>query len=138
MANGHCCLHSQHGVPLEEPSVGLLAGVRASHLNVARLERGDDGHGSGAQGGREQSRPLVQTGAGHLGPPLSGRQVTERGPAEECAHSFVGGIIPLDRRENRNGRLRTRGAECHFIVTFHELNIPFLRGCFRQHAWGPF
>lgn len=111
MANGHRCLRGQHGVPLEEASVGLLAGVRASRLNVARLERGDDGHGSGAQGGRQQRCPLVQAGAGHLGPPLSGRQVTERGPAEECAHSFVGGIIPeRQKRENRNDRLRTRGS----------------------------
>lgn len=76
-ANGHRCLSSQHGVPLEEPPLVPVTHVHVPRLKVTRLERRDDGHRLGAQGGWKIGCSLVQAGAGHLGPSLSGREVSE-------------------------------------------------------------
>lgn len=101
-------------MPLEEPGLAAAAaaaGVHASSLRVTGLERGDDGHGAGPQRRRQEGGALVQAGAGHLGPALPGREVSERGPAEEAADSPTGRIAPSGGRERkRNDRLRIERA----------------------------
>lgn len=116
-ANGHRCLSSQHGVPLQEPASVAVTRVRIPRLKVARLERRDDGHGSGVQRRWKEGCSLIQAGAGDLGPSLSGCEVRERGPAEEGADSSTGRITPSGRGKNRNGRLRMRDRVV-YIVTF--------------------
>lgn len=102
MATGHRALSGQHGVPFEEPSMVVVTGVRIPCLDVTRLERWDDGHRLGAQGGWKEGRSFIQAGAGNLGPSLSGCEVTEGGPAEEGTDSPIGRITPLGRGENIN------------------------------------
>lgn len=66
--------------------------LRAPPLKVARLQRGDDGNGTGAQRGRREAASLIQASARHLGPSLSAGKV--RGPAEEGADLSPAGITP--------------------------------------------
>lgn len=117
IANGHRCLSSQCRVPLEEPSLFPLTHIHVWRFEVAGLERGDDGHGTGAQRGWKEARSLIQAGAGDLGPSFSGRKVSERGPAEEGADPSASRITPLGRGKNRNGRVRKR-ERVIYIVTF--------------------
>lgn len=99
----------QQGVPPEKTSSALARGIRVGALDVAGLQRGDDGDRAGTQGGRERGAVPLQAGAGHLGPTLPGRQVAEGGPGQQRAHSLACRVVPAGkRREKEIGRVRKR------------------------------
>lgn len=106
MANGRGRLPCrQQGVPPEEASSAVAEGVGVGALDVAGLQRGDDGDGAGAQGGWQGGAAPVQAGAGHFGPALPARQVAEGGPGQQSAHSLAGRVVPAGRGEEKR-RLR--------------------------------
>lgn len=77
IANGKAHLSSQHGVPLEEPRLVPVTRDRVAGLKVTRLERRDDGHRSGAEGGWQEGRTFIEAGAGNLSPSFPGCEVRE-------------------------------------------------------------
>lgn len=91
----------QQGVPPEKTSSALAGSIRVGALDVAGLQRGDDGDGAGTQGGRERGTVPVKAGAGHFGPALPGRQVAEGGPGQQRAHSLAGRVVPAGRGEEK-------------------------------------
>lgn len=122
------CLSIQRETPLERP---FFVPVTATFFWVAHLKRRNDRDRSSTQGGWKEGCPLIQTGAGDLGPTLPSWKMAEWGPAEEGTDFSIRSFTPSGTEKKKETK-----DEAYFQCDL--LNKRQDRGaCYKQH-WNNF